>query len=231
MSETPSAAATWKAGLWRRICTLWPLKAIGNTVFVTVFFHLYFYIQRHPWFAATPIPVTAIDRWIGFQPAALWLYLSLWVYTGLPVALQPDLKRLARFGLHIGLMCALALAVFALWPTSTSMAPDRSQAGGAFAVLRGLDASGNACPSLHVAAAVFCGLWLHTLLRRIGTPAWLRALNWLWCLAIVYSTLATKQHQWIDVVAGAALGAAGGWLSLRNGTDGDMTPVDRLSSS
>jgi membrane-associated phospholipid phosphatase len=207
--------AAWRRELWHRICTLWFVKAVGNAAFVTVFFRLYFYVQRHPLFEVTSIPVTAIDHWIGFQPAALWLYLSLWIYTGLPVALQPDFRRLARFGLHIGLMCALALGVFLLWPTSVSIVPDASQAGSAFQILHGIDINGNVCPSLHVAAALFSGLWLHALLRRIGVPAWLRALGWLWCLAIVYSTMATKQHQFIDVLAGATLGAASGWLSLR----------------
>jgi membrane-associated phospholipid phosphatase len=205
----------WQTGLRRRIGTLWLLKAAGNTVFLIGFFHLYFHIQRHPRFAVTPVPLTAVDHWIGFQPAALWLYLSLWVYTSLPVALQPGFWALARFGLYIGALCALGLAAFTLWPTSISVTPGLSQAGGAFEVLRGLDTNGNACPSLHVAAAVFSGLWLHALLRRIGTPAGWRALSWLWCLAIVYSTLAIKQHQFIDVIAGAALGVAWGWLSLR----------------
>jgi membrane-associated phospholipid phosphatase len=204
----------WQTELWRRVRTLWLLKAAGNTAFLALFFYLYLFIQRHPLFAVTQIPATALDRWIGFQPAALWLYLSLWVYTGLAAALQPDFRRLARFGWHIGLLCVLALALFALWPTSVSLAAGPRQAGGPFRMLYGIDTNGNACPSLHVAAALFCGLWLHTMLRRIGAPAWLGFLNWLWCLGIVYSTLAIKQHLLIDVLAGAALGAAAGWLSL-----------------
>ena len=39
--------------------------------------------------------------------------------------------------------------------------------------------------------------------------------NMLWCGAIVYSTLATKQHVVLDVVGGLALGAAAGWASAR----------------
>ena len=46
------------------------------------------------------------------------------------------------------------------------------------------------------------------LLRYLGAPHWLRALNWLWCLGILYSTLATKQHVAIDLYAGVALGLA-----------------------
>jgi len=40
-------------------------------------------------------------------------------------------------------------------------------------------------------------------------------INACWCVGICYSTLATKQHLLIDVLAGAALGLAGGWWSVR----------------
>jgi len=206
---------TWSAQLWQRIRILWLLKATGTTAFVSGFFFLYLLIMHNPPFAVTTIPATAIDDWVGFHPAALWPYASLWVYTALPVALQPDFRRLARFGVHIGLLCAAGLAVFALWPTAITVADLPGMMDGPFAMLHRIDTSGNACPSLHVATAIFSGLWLHALLRRVGAPAWLRALNAGWCLAIVYSTMATKQHLLLDVLAGAALGMAAGWLSLR----------------
>jgi len=209
------ATTSWGAELWRRVRTLWWLKALGNAVFLTLFFYLYLYIQRHPQFEVTQIPATLIDRWIGFQPEVLWIYLSLWVYTALPVALQPDFHRLTRYGWHIGLMCVLALAVFVFWPTSVSGAVGPRDAGGSFEMLYRIDTNGNACPSLHVAAAVFSVLWLRAILRQIRAPAWLGGLNWLWCLAIAYSTMAVKQHLLIDVLAGAALGAVAGGLSLR----------------
>jgi membrane-associated phospholipid phosphatase len=40
--------------------------------------------------------------------------------------------------------------------------------------------------------------------------------NTVWLLLIVYSTLAIKQHVLLDALAGAALGAAFGWASLRS---------------
>jgi membrane-associated phospholipid phosphatase len=70
-----------------------------------------------------------------------------------------------------------------------------------------VDLAGNACPSLHVAFAVFTGIWMDRLLKEMRSAHVLLALNWLWCLGIVYSTLATRQHVVLDVIAGAALGA------------------------
>jgi membrane-associated phospholipid phosphatase len=75
------------------------------------------------------------------------------------------------------------------------------------AFLKNVDASGNACPSLHVAFAVFTLGWLHRLLHEMGAGLTIKTVNWLWCAAIVYSTIATRQHVVLDVVAGAALGA------------------------
>ena len=40
-----------------------------------------------------------------------------------------------------------------------------------------------------------------------GTPAWVQALNMLWALGIVYSTLATRQHVLLDVLGGTLLAA------------------------
>ena len=82
--------------------------------------------------------------------------------------------------------------------------------------LKNMDASGNACPSLHVATAIFSGLWLHHLLRHFGAPTWILLFNWLWCIGIIYSTLATRQHVAVDVSAGLVLGGMAAWLSLHH---------------
>ncbi len=83
-------------------------------------------------------------------------------------------------------------------------------------MIKGVDAAGNACPSLHVGSAVFSAMWLRRLLSEIGAPRWLLAANILMCAAIAWSTVATLQHVTLDVIAGAAVGAAFGWMSLRH---------------
>ncbi len=77
--------------------------------------------------------------------------------------------------------------------------------------LKNVDASGNACPSLHVAFAVFAAGWLDRVLRRLHASQPALALNILWAVAIAYSTLATHQHVALDVLAGALLG----WIFVR----------------
>ena len=196
------------AEMWRRLGHHTWLKGVGTTVFMTVFFIAYFEALKAPFFAPTPVPITFVDRWIDFLPAALPIYASLWFYVSLPPAFITDRRQLIGYGWAIGGLCLAGLTCFLLFPTATPAALVDWDRYPGFTMLKGLDTNGNACPSLHVATAVFSGLWLHRQLRDMGAGLRLRLGNALWCGGIVYSTLATKQHVAIDVIAGLALG----WL-------------------
>jgi hypothetical protein len=190
------------------------LKAVGTTAFMWLFFVGYFHLLRHPVRAPIEMPITAIDRWIDFQPWALWPYLTLWVYVAMPPALLTTFRELLAYGLWVGGLCLAGLACFYIWPSAVP--PHASTAAHAgFELLRGVDAAGNACPSLHVATATFSLLWLRRLLRELSAPGWLRALNVAWFALIVWSTLAIKQHVWWDVVAGVMLALVFALPSLR----------------
>jgi membrane-associated phospholipid phosphatase len=195
------------------------LKSIGTTLFISLFFGAYFYLLKDPAYPTTVMPVTLLDRLIGFQPLALPIYLSLWVYVSLPPALLATRRELYGYGLAMAGTCLAGLMVFYFWPTTVPAADIDWAQYPDVAFLKSMDASGNACPSLHVATAVFSGIWLHLLLRRFGAPLWLLMLNWLWCTGIVYSALATRQHVAVDVLAGLALGLLAATLSLRHRLD------------
>jgi membrane-associated phospholipid phosphatase len=160
------------------------------------------------------MPWTAVDRAIGFHPAAIGFYLSLWLYVLLVPALIAERSVLRRYGLAAGALAAAGLAIFFFWPTAVPNPGIDWARYPSFIALKAIDASGNACPSLHVAFAVFSAVWLGRLLRQMGDGGGGRALSWCWCLGILYSTLATKQHVAVDLVAGAVLG---GLLALPGG--------------
>lgn len=174
---------------------------------MTIFFTAYIFLLKHPAFPVTVIPAVAIDRWVGFEPLALPLYLSLWFYVSLPPMLMTTRNNIARYGGWIGLLCVLGLAIFYVWPTAVPPTHIDWTHYPAVYFLKNVDASGNACPSLHVATAVFTALWLHRQLPHVGLRK-ARIFSALWCVTIAYSTLATKQHMAIDVMAGVLLGAA-----------------------
>lgn len=203
----------WLQELAVRVVYLWWFKAIGTAAFMTVFFAAYLHLLHFPVYPVTVMPLTVVDRAIGFQPWALVAYGTLWIYVALPPALAPTLKRLFSYGWHIGGLCLAAILVFVFWPTAVPPADVDWGRYPGFALLKGIDVGGNACPSLHVATALYSAIWLEMELREIGAVAWLRRLSWLWCAVIVFSTLATKQHVMYDVVAGTALALAVAALS------------------
>jgi membrane-associated phospholipid phosphatase len=205
----------WLRQCGNRLIRFWPAKMIGTTVGMTVFFVVYFWILQHPLSPPTVMPLTGVDRLIGFWPGALPLYLSLWIYVSLAPALLISDRELWAFVRGAVAISVIGLGIFLVWPTAVARPEVEWSRYPAFAFLKSVDASGNACPSLHVAFAVFTAVWFERVLREMGAGHLLRAVNWLWCLGILYSTMATRQHVVLDVVAGVVLGGAVAAANLR----------------
>ncbi|ADU36338.1 phosphatase PAP2 family protein [Variovorax paradoxus] len=212
---SPPRPRTWTADIGLRIRRLFLLKAVGTTAFTWLFFIGYFHLLRNPSYPVAVMPLTALDHLIPFQPYTLGAYLSLWVYVGIAPGLQLTFRELVVYGLWIGGLCLTGLGLFYFWPTQIPPLTIDVSGYPGFAMLQGVDAAGNACPSMHVAVAIFTALWIEHLLRQARTPIVLRIVNWMWFAAIAYSTLAVKQHVVLDVVAGALLGMAFAFPSLR----------------
>ncbi len=223
-TQQPSVPSQVTPSVWwveggRRLRTHFFLKTLGICAFMTVFFSAYFYLLRHPAGAVTVMPLTALDHAIPFTPAALLAYVSLWVYVGIPAGMAESLRDAVRYGLWAGVLCLVGLLCFYVYPTAVPAAhlgTDSTFPG--FALLQGVDASGNACPSLHVATAVFSAFFVDHQLRGLNAPAVMRAASAAWMLLIVWSTLAVKQHVVLDVVFGLLLGCVFGLLALHRRT-------------
>jgi len=198
--------ATWGRRFFQRLVTHVVLKSIGIPVFMAIFFVGYFLVANHPLFPVTPIPDIGLDRVIGFQPWALGLYASLWVYVSIPPGLIVERRELMAYGLAALFLSLAGMAIFFFWPTATPQPVIDWARYPSYAFLKTADQARNACPSLHVAFAVFSGFWIDRMLRRMDTRLLIRLLNVIWGLGIIYSTLATKQHVALDALGGAALG-------------------------
>jgi membrane-associated phospholipid phosphatase len=210
--QTSEASAGWGAELRRRFGILWFLKMIGTVAVLTLFFVAYFWVLRHPARAVTVMPTPFVDDCIGFVPMALPLYLSLWVYVGLLPAFYKNLRELLHYVAGVFGLSLVGLGIFYRWPTAVAMVEtDRGQAGW-YAFLKRMDESGNACPSLHVAFAVFTAIGFHHLLREVNAGRIAFLVNILWSAGICYSTIAIRQHVFLDLVAGTLLGALAGMI-------------------
>lgn len=214
MKISPDQKIPWHIQVLTRMKSHLFLKTFGITLFMLAFFTGYIYLLKHPVFHVTVMPITALDTTVGFHPVSIFLYVSLWLYVSLPAALQSTRGELFKYGWAVGGLCLAGLGCFLFWPTAVPSANiDWAQSFG-FSMLKGVDAAGNACPSLHVATAVFSAAWLSRQLLEMGAPWLVRISNWAWCAGIAYSTLATKQHVAVDMFGGILLGTLAAALSL-----------------
>jgi membrane-associated phospholipid phosphatase len=197
----------WRRELFRRMRVRPVAKGLATTLGISAFFIAYFWVLHHPFSVPALMPVTALDRLIGFEPGALPLYFSLWLYVSIAPALLDSGRELAAYGLATLAISVVGLGIFMAWPTAVPPVAIDWSLHPSIEFLKDVDLAANACPSMHVAFAVLNGIWLDRLLREMRTGIWLLGMNWLWCIGILYSTLATRQHVVLDVLTGAALGA------------------------
>jgi hypothetical protein len=205
----------WTVELGARARRSFVLTVVGTTFLTGLFFVGYFYVQRHPAYTPTLLPLTALDRMISFQPQALLPYASLWIYIGVGPGLQRTSSELLEYALWMCGLCIAGLGIFYFWPTQVPALTAETTSFPGFALLRGVDKASNACPSMHVAVAIFTAVRVDEVLRSTRSPFLLRLLNAAWFVAIAYSTLATKQHVALDLAAGALLGLIFVLASLR----------------
>lgn len=214
MKISSHQAIPWHLQIFTRMKSHFALKLAGITLFMWAFFAGYLYLLKNPVFPVTMMPLTELDIAVGFKPDTLFLYVSLWLYVTLPAGLQATRRELIYYALVVGALCVTGFACFLFWPTAVPSANIAWEQNFGFSFLKSVDAAGNACPSLHVATAVFSAVWLNRLLFEVGAPRIVRVFNWAWCVGIAYSTLATKQHVAVDMVAGATMGMLAAGLSL-----------------
>ncbi|HET7268158.1 MAG TPA: phosphatase PAP2 family protein [Oleiagrimonas sp.] len=214
---SPPTSTCWQHQLRHRLRTRWLLKTVCISASISAFMCLYFALLDHPQFAVTMMPRLALDHRVPFVPWAVIPYVSLWLYIGLAPALLQLNGEMRRYVSSAVILGAIGCAVFLFFPTAVPPVPIDWSRWPMVAFLKSADASGNACPSLHVAYSVLTASWMTWLLRHVKAPLWLHAVNILWCLLIVWSTLATRQHVVLDVAAGAALGGAVAWAHLARG--------------
>lgn len=165
----------------------------------------YYGPQVWPLFATRPAPMLAWDDWIPFQPAWALVYQSVFIVHTLALWVPGNREAVMRYAFKLAAVFACGAVVFWLYPT-LSPRPDHSGSFLHDRLISSVDGPRNAFPSLHAAMgllAVFtvCG---HLRACRIS-PRWRRALA-VWWIALLYSTLATRQHRLPDLLAGICLG-------------------------
>lgn len=175
---------------------------------------VYFGIGYAPLSRSTALLATSLDRAIPFWPWTVWCYLPF--YVGIFVLAIVGLRSavlLHRAVLGVlGVMTVAAvghLLVPAAYPRPALPIPAPDLSTAFLAMIQRLDPPGNVFPSLHVAQTSMLALVLHRDRPRLGRLAIAMG------AMLAMSTLTTKQHFVVDVVAAYALAFAARALILR----------------
>ena len=201
--EVPDTA---RGGLCRRLGSqAWRKAAVlaGLTVGICA---PYFTLQTLGVFPKRDIPETALDRVIAFAPEWTPVYLSVCLLVPLSVLSATRRDELSAFARGLTALCVTCFAGFLFFPAAGPRPGPEVIAGlsGSYPWLISIDGAKNAFPSLHAALTVFClGFALDVL--RAGPTG--RGIALFWGGAILFSTLATKQHFALDIAVGGAVGA------------------------
>ena len=225
---TPTRSTQETAWLGARLKAHWRFKLMAGAINVIAFFIGYFLLLRFHVFPVREMPTTALDRLIAFQPGALPLYLSLYLYLPIAPWLLEDNRDLNACCLAFSGLCLVGLAFFLFWPTAIPR-PDSA----AYRPLIAIDGPGNACPSLHAASAVFSAICIDRLARRLGDSVSLYAL-----LATEFGVHLAEAEETIETVPAppkeaALLNTTVGYpmlLLTRHSRDSERRPVEYVQS-
>lgn len=152
-----------------------------------------------------------VDALIPFNPAWQLVYFSIFFYLFVLIAYIRDAELFRSVVLAFSSIQFACYAVFLLFPVGIQRPADLDL--GRFlewgtALNYAIDQPRNLFPSLHLGSAFMAALLLLRLQPRVGR--WGLA----WAALIGYSTMATRQHHFADVVAGIVVAIAADRLIL-----------------
>ena len=217
-SSCPASAVTlrqWIARLPMRAACCWKLKLL-LTLILSVFFCVpYFLIGNFPLFPVHDLPLSWIDRAIGFHPTGwVWIYQSIYILTNIIPWLARSRDDLLRYLRGFVILCSISFVIFFFAPIRAPK-PHIAAPSGMYWVLQLYDVPINSLPSLHAGWLVY-SLCFGRRIFENDLPKGVAALCLIWSGLILYGTLATKEHYLIDLVAGAVLAIAVHTLVWRN---------------
>ncbi len=174
---------------------------------------LYFGIGAQTLGRPLHMPEVALDRAVPLQPEWMLVYGSLYVFVLLPLLIVRH-EQLFRRAMRAYLMVlTVAYLGFVAYPTVAPWPAEVPREGFAAWCLRlqySLDQQYNCFPSLHVAHSFVSALTCYRVHKGVGVAAAL------WASLIGVSTLYTKQHYFVDVVAGMLMACVAYGVFLRS---------------
>lgn len=201
-----------------RIFACWRLKVALAAIVSFTFCVPYFLIGNFPLVAVRELPLTALDRAIGFHPYPwVWIYQSEYIIVNALPWLARRREELIRYVCGFAMLSLISFLVFLAFPIRAPK-PTVENATGMYWLLQQYDVPYNSLPSLHASLVVYTLAFGNRIIgRNVGRGV--KLLFVVWGALILYATLATKEHYAIDIVTGVALALLGDRWAWR-GADG-----------
>lgn len=160
-----------------------------------------------------------VDSQVPLMPVFLIIYFGcyiFWVVNYVIVALREEKKKYQFFtaDFYARIVCLLFFVFFPTTNTRPELAGDGIFIQG-MRFLYQVDAPVNLFPSIHCMASWFCCIGLRGDER---IPGWYKGMSKVLAVMVFVSTLATKQHVFVDIIGGVAVAEATWFVSCH--TDG-----------
>ncbi|MBI2711677.1 MAG: phosphatase PAP2 family protein [Bdellovibrio sp.] len=158
------------------------------------------------------LPFWWIDRAVPFIPETVWIYTSEYYFFIVVYLTCKDIVNLNKYFYSFLVLQAVCVLMFWVWPTTypRDIFPLPSDLDPLthfiFSSLRAADTPANCCPSLHV-SSVYLSSFIFLDDQRKKFPFF-----FLWATAIAVTTLTTKQHYLVDVIAGLLMALLSYWV-------------------
>lgn len=149
---------------------------------------------------------TLLDEQIPFLPWTIIIYWGCYAFwiVNYVIGCRQDRERAIRFMSADFIAKLVCLLCFLLLPT-TNIRPvidGNSIWDELMRLLYRVDAADNLFPSIHCLTSAFCFIAVR---GNEKVPKWYKAVSFLIAVSICVSTLTTRQHVLVDVIAGVAL--------------------------
>ena len=211
---------------WRRAAELFARPQPVTLPMVALFALIPFYIViGHAIPGRTVhVPEVFLDRVIPLDPLWAPVYASLFLLVILPVFVVHQREHVRRTINAYLMVWLVGYAFFLAYPTLTPRPPRLADEGFFPWMLRAIystDVEYNCFPSLHVAQSFLSALTCYRVHRGVGIGAGI------WATLVSLSTLFTKQHYVLDVLAGACLAYVSYAIFLRGFPREAVPELDR----
>jgi membrane-associated phospholipid phosphatase len=181
-------------------------------------------LGRHAFFPLCTVPMTWPDQVIPFKPQPWgWVYLSQFSFTGIVPWLLTTRDGIRRYVIGFVIMMVVSFTIYLFLPTAAPWPADVGPTLSMY-IITTFSGSMNAMPSLHAAFLIYMGALAWRMFGRV-TPPWIIAGAIVWGVAILYSTIATRQHYALDLSAGALLGWVADAVAWRGTSAAATIPV------